>query len=187
MKCPFCEYDLLLEDKRFSSFSLPKRRYLQAFVKYEKIVRLTEEYNGRVGDSERIRDLLKDCLNDMEMALELKFGERFPKFPRGSFPNSSWDYLWMHELAEIRNHANHVGTPFSKYRGGDKDGNCYLNHIAVIEVAENGIAKIIPACRTGKGEGKERSGGGLTPEKEVLPYLKETLEKIRKKLEITEI
>lgn len=195
MKCPFCECDLLLEKETFSSKDkdlLPKTRYLQAYVKCSKIMKLAEakEYEDRLGNSGRIRDLVKDCLNDMEMALELKFGVRFPK---GSPPNSSWDCLWMHELAEIRNHASHVMTAFAmaKTFGIDEDNDTryYFNHIAVIEVASNGDAKIIPAWKTGKiVEGKkERGGATLTTEKQALPYLKETLEKIKEKLKITEI
>jgi hypothetical protein len=78
-KCSFCECDLLLEANVFSSGDkdlLPKTRYLQAYVKYLKIVKLSKEYEGRLGNSGRIRDLIKDCLNDMEMALELKYGNR---------------------------------------------------------------------------------------------------------------
>jgi hypothetical protein len=79
-KCPYCKYDLLLESKVFENVrdSLPKTRYLQAYVKYLKIKKLaeTKEFKDRLGNSGRIRDWIKDCLNDMEMALETKFGDR---------------------------------------------------------------------------------------------------------------
>ena len=108
VKCPFCECDLLLEKEIFSSKDkdrLPKTRYLQAYVKYSKIMKLAEakEYKDRLGNSGRIRDLIKDCLNDMDMALELKFGKRFR--------NNSWE-PWMNQLAKIRNHASHRMTAF---------------------------------------------------------------------------
>lgn len=136
MKCPFCEYDLLLESslKIFSSKDkdlLPKTRYLQAYVKYLKIKKLAEgkEYKDRLGNSGRVRDWTKDCLNDMDMALELKYGKRFLK--RWSFlankqqsnrywrkhwkitriQNPFWN-SWMNEVAEIRNHACHKMTAF---------------------------------------------------------------------------
>lgn len=192
LKCPFlkCECDLLLEKKIFSSedkHGLPKTRYLQAYVKYLKIVKLAEEkeYKERLGNSGRVRDLLKDCLNDMNMALELRYGKRFRdqwlfrpnkqnlngnwkknwKISRG-VRNHFWDD-WMHELAEIRNHASHKATIFSmvKVFGGnmnDRDTKYFLT-------AESLKGKI------------------TTTGEEVLPYLEKTLEKIKGKLEITEI
>ena len=101
MGCPFCEFDLLLESKMFENVKdhLPKTRYLQAFVKFAKIKKLAEkEYKDRLGNSGRIRDLIKDCLNDMEMAVELKYGKR------------------------IRNHAIHKMTAFNIKIGGDDEG-----------------------------------------------------------------
>jgi hypothetical protein len=123
MKCPFCECDLLLEKEIFSSKDkdrLPKTRYLQAYVKYSKIIKLAKakEYKDRLGNSGRIRDLIKDCLNDMDMALELKFGKRFQ--------NRSWE-PWMNELAEIRNHAIHKMTAFNIIAGS---GIYYLRAIS---------------------------------------------------------
>jgi len=183
MKCPFCEYDLLLESslKIFSSKDkdlLPKTRYLQAYVKYLKIKKLAEgkEYKDRLGNSGRVRDWTKDCLNDMEMALELKYGKRFLKrwsflpdkknWKKTSIKNRFWD-SWMNELAEIRNHASHKGTAFRMVKnfGIAKDGDTryYLR--------------------------AESLNGKITTEtnEEVLPYLKKTLEKIKEKLEITEM
>jgi len=154
-KCPFCEGDLLLETKIFPSEDkdrLPKTRYLQAYVKYLKIIKLAKKYKYRLGNSGRIRDLIKDCLNDMDMALELKFGKRIK--------NKSWE-LWMHELADIRNHAIHRMTTFRIVMGTDNDGY-YLRALRL--------------------DGKE-----VETNKQVLPYLRETLEKIKGKLEITEI
>jgi hypothetical protein len=160
MKCHFCkctfgECDLLLEKKIFSSEDkdlLPKTRYLQAYVKYLKIMNLAEakEYKDRLGNSGRIRDLTKDCLNDIDMALELKFGKRYK--------NNSWE-PWMNELAEIRNHAIHKMTAF-RIIGGM--GIYYLR-------AESQRGKITET------------------NEELLPYLKKTLEKVKEKLEITEI
>jgi hypothetical protein len=157
VKCPFCEYDLLLEAKKFSSKDkdlLPKTRYLQAYVKYSKIMKLAEakEYKDRLGNSGRIRDLIKDSLNDMEMALELKFGKRRK--------NKSWE-PWMHELADIRNHAIHRMTALRIVRGTDNDGY-YLRAL-------------------------RPDGTEVETNEQVLPYLRETLEKIKGKLEITEI
>jgi len=155
MKCPFCECDLLLESKIFSSKDkdlLPKMRYLQAYVKYSKIKKLAKEYKDRFGNSGRIRDLIKDCLNDMEMALELKFGKRRR--------NKSWE-PWMHELADIRNHAIHKMAALKIVRGTDNDGY-YLRAL-------------------------RPDGTEVETDKQVLPYLRETLEKIKGKLGITEI
>jgi hypothetical protein len=120
-KCPICEYDSLLDTNIFSSTDadlLPKTRYLQAYVKYSKIVKLAEakEYKGRWGNSGRIRDLMKDCLNDMQMALETKYGKRFL---RDRTRNPSWDN-WMHEVAEIRNQAIHKMTVFRIEAGTGK-------------------------------------------------------------------
>ena len=76
LNCQLCEYDALLDTQIFSTDAdrLPKTRYLQAYVKYLKIVKLAEakEYKGRWGKSGRIRELMKNCLNDMQMALETK-------------------------------------------------------------------------------------------------------------------
>lgn len=187
-KCPLCEYDLLLEDKRFFSFSLPKTRYFQAHVKYSKIIKLAKakEYKDRLGNSGRIRDLIKDCLNDMEMALELRYGKEFktkwtvipPKSPcyscqygniqfwhksqflrkRKKVKSKCWE-PWMNELAEIRNHAIHKGTAFGIIAGM---GVYYLR-------AESLNGKITQTSQ------------------DTLPYLKKTLEKIKGKLKITEI
>jgi len=180
-KCPFCECDLLLEAKIFSSTDkdlLPKTRYLQAYVKYSKIMKLAgaTEYKDRLGNSGRIRDLIKDCLNDMDMALELKYGKRFLK--RWSFlankqqsnrywrkhwkitrvQNPFWN-SWMNEVAEIRNHACHKMTAFRI-------------------IADTGVYYLRAESQNGK----------ITEtNEEVLPYLKKTLEKIKGKLEITEI
>ena len=157
MKCPYCKYDLLLESKVFQNVkdSLPKTRYLQAYVKYSKIKKLaeTKEYKHRLGNSGRIRDLVKDCLNDMEMVLELKFGKRSKK-------NTFWEQ-WMHDLANIRNHAIHRMTAFKIAVGGDNEGY-YLRAL----------------CRDGK---------VVETNEQVLPYLKKTLEKIKAKLGITEM
>jgi hypothetical protein len=160
LKCPFCEYDLLLEKEIFSPKDkdrLPKTRYLQAYVKCLKIVKLAKakEYKDRLGNSGRIRDLMKDCLNDMHMALELKFGKRFR--------NDSWE-PWMNELAEIRNHACHRMTAFNIKRTfpNSKDDGYFLRAISP-------------------------KGVTIETNKKALPYLKETLEKIKGKLEITEI
>jgi hypothetical protein len=79
MKFPFDEDDSLLEKKLFAEGDpdwLPKTRYIQAYTKYLKITKLAKKYKGQLSSSGRIRDLLKDCLNDMEMALELKFKKR---------------------------------------------------------------------------------------------------------------
>jgi hypothetical protein len=184
MKCPFCECDLLLEAKTFSSKDkdwLPKTRYLQAYVKYLKIVKLSKKY--RLKDSGRIQDLLKDCLNDMDMALELKFGKRFLKHwkfcpkkqhlngswknrwdSRKRSPNRFWD-CWMHELAEIRNHAIH-GMP------------------AFRTVKDFGVTTITTTYYL---RAETQNGKITETNEEVLPYLKKTLEKIKEKLEITEI
>jgi hypothetical protein len=149
--------DLLLELEIFSPQDknlLPKTRYLQAYVKYLKIKKLAEarEYKDRLGNSGRIRDWIKDCLNDMTMALETKFGKRFQ--------NRSWE-PWMNELAEIRNHASHVMTAF---------------HM----VLKNGDTRYFLRAISSKGK-------ITTINKEALPYLKETLQKIKEKLEIIEI
>ena len=155
MKCPFCECDLLLEKEIFflkDKDLLPKTRYLQAYVKYLKIEKLAQEYKGRLGNSGRIRDLIKDCLNDMEMALELKFGKRRK--------SNLWEQ-WMHELADIRNYAIHRMTAFKIVKGTNKDGY-YLRALRL--------------------NGKE-----VETDEEVLLYLKKSLEKIKEKLEITEI
>jgi hypothetical protein len=182
-KCPFCECDLLLEAKIFSPEDkdlLPKTRYLQAYVKYLKIVKLAKEYEGRLWNSGRIRDLLKDCLNDMEMALELKFGKRYRKYwklcSKKQQLNGSWKTRWysvrapsnrfwnpwMVELAYIRNQAIHKMTIF-KIEAGTGIG--YLR----AEYPNGEITEITE-----------------TPE-QALPYLEKTLEKIKEKLEITEI
>jgi hypothetical protein len=157
MRCPFCKYDLLLESKVFENVkdSLPKTRYLQAYVKYLKIKKLAEakEYKDHLGNSGRIRDLIKDCLNDMEMAIELKFGKRSKK-------NTSWE-PWMHELAEIRNHACHKGTAF-KHQWNMRETKDFLRATSL------------------KGKITETN-------EEPLPYLEKTLEKIKAKLGITEI
>jgi hypothetical protein len=180
-KCPFCECDLLLESKIFSSKDkdlLPKTRYLQAYVKYSKIKKLAEakEYKDRLGSSERIRDWLKDCLNDMSMSLELKCGKRYIKkwsrrqqsnkpdwkknWKRKDIPNPLWN-PWMNELAEIRNHASHKGTAF-RHEWNMGETKYFLR-------AESLNGKITET------------------NEEVLPYLEKTLEKIKGKLGITEI
>ena len=162
MKCPFCEFDWLLESKIFSSKDkdlLPKTRYLQAYVKFSKIKKLaeTKEYKDRLGNSGRIRDLIKDCLNDMEMAIELKFGKRSKK-------NTFWE-PWMHELADIRNHAVHKMTAMAIYKEIGNGKNETVYHLRAISL---------------NGQVTETS-------EEPLPYLKKTLEKIKEKLGITEI
>ncbi len=159
MKCQICEYDALLDKQIFSSTDadwLPKTRYLQAYVKYLKIVKLSEakKYKGRWGNSGRIRDLIKDCLNDMQMALETKYGKRIL---RDHSRNPSWD-TWMHEVAEIRNQAIHKMTVFRIEAGA---GIYYLR--------------------------AELNGRTTETNKEALPYLKETLEKIKVRLGITEV
>jgi hypothetical protein len=161
MKCPYCEYDLLLESKVFENVKdrLPKTRYLQAYVKYSKIKKLAEakEYEGRIGNSGRIRDLIKDCLNDMEMALELKFGKRSKK-------NTSWE-PWMHELADIRNHAIHKMTAMAIHQTIGNGKNETVYHLRAVSL---------------KGKITETN-------EEPLPYLEKTLGKIKTKLGITEI
>ncbi len=101
-KCPFCEYDLLLESKVFQGVkdALPKTRYLQAYVKYLKIRKLAKEYKNQLSASMRIRDLIKDCLNDMEMAIETKYGKEFkmrwsvtpPNSPCYSCPDGTFNF-----------------------------------------------------------------------------------------------
>ena len=150
--------DLLLELEIFSPQDrLPKTRYLQAYVKYLKIKKLAKakEYKDRLGNSGRARDLIKDCLNDMHMALELKFGKRFRNNSREP---------WMNELAEIRNHACHHMTAFNIKitLPNSKDDGYFLRAIS---------PKGVP----------------IETNKKVLPYLKETLEKIKEKLEIIEM
>ena len=121
LKCQICEYESLLDKQIFSSNDedlLSKTRYLEAYVKYLKIVKLAEakEYRERLGNSGRIRDLIKDCLNDMQMALETKYGKRIrPDRAR----NPSWDN-WMHEVAELRNQAIHKMTVFKIEAGTGK-------------------------------------------------------------------
>jgi hypothetical protein len=159
---------LLLERKIFSSLKgreyLSKTRYLQAYVKYLKILKLAKKYDYHLANSERIRDLLKDCLNDMEMALEWKYGKRFRKhykyFPKRQPKehNHFWED-WMDKLADYRNQAIHRGTAFNIIAGM---GVYYL-------IAESLSGKITQA------------------NEEVLPYLEKTLEKIRERLKITEI
>lgn len=153
---------MLLESKIFSSKDkdlLPKTRYLQAYVKFSKIKKLAEgkEYKNRLGNSGRIRDLIKDCLNDMEMALELKFGKRSKK-------NTSWE-PWMHELADIRNHAVHKMTAMAIYKEIGNGTNETVYHLRAISL--NGKVK--------------------ETHEEPLPYLEKTLKKIKEKLGITEI
>jgi len=161
MKCPLCECDLLLESKIFWNVkdALPKTRYLQAYVKYLKIKKLTEtkEHKDRFGNSGRIRDLIKDCLNDMEMALELKFGKRSKK-------NTSWE-PWMHELADIRNYAIHKMTAMAIYKEMGNGTNETVYHLRAISL----------------------NGKVTETHEEPLPYLEKTLKKIKDKLGITEI
>lgn len=183
-KCPLCECDLLLESrlKIFSSKDkdlLPKTRYLQAYVKYTKIRKLAEakEYKDRLGNSGRIRDLIKDCLNDMNMSLELKYGKRYKtkwsRRPQLSYQNwrKNWkkertpsllwkSNPWMNELAEIRNHAIHKMTAFNIILGGT--GIYHLRGITL-------------------------NGQVTETNEEPLPYLEKTLQKIKEKLGITEI
>lgn len=113
LNCQICEYESLLDKPIFSTTDpdlLPKTRYLEAYVKYLKIAKLAEskEYKERLGNSGRIRDLIKDCLNDMQMAIETKYGKRIQ---RDRTRNPSWT-AWMHEIAELRNQAIHKMTVF---------------------------------------------------------------------------
>ena len=154
-------FDIVLEKDIFSpsdSDLLPKTRYLQAYVKYLRIAELAKDYNYHLGNSGRIRDLAKDCLNDMEMALELKFGKR-------SEGNKYWE-PWMHELADVRNHAIHRMTAFKSAKtigaGKDSETQYYLRAESL------------------KGMVTETS-------EEVLPYLRKTLGLIKDKLSIIEM
>jgi hypothetical protein len=178
--------DLLLESKIFWNVkdSLPKTRYLQAYVKYSKIKKLAEarEYKDRLGNSGRIRDLIKDCLNDMNMSLELKYGKRYvTKWSRRQ-PSSNpdwkknwriqkihsplWNSSWMDDLAELRNHAIHKMTAVAIKKIFEVDGKVStFYHLR----AESPNGKITET------------------NEEILPYLVKTLEKIKEKLGITEI
>jgi hypothetical protein len=185
-KCPFCECDLLLESKIFWNVkdSLPKTRYLQAYVKYSKIKKLAEvkEYKDRLGNSGRIRDLIKDCLNDMNMSLELKYGKRYvtkwsrrqqssnpywkKNWRKQKIHSPLWGSSWMDDLAELRNHAIHKMTAVAikKILGEMKNASTFYHLRA------------------------ESPNGRITEtNEEILPYLEKTLEKIRAKLGITEI
>jgi hypothetical protein len=147
-KCPLCEYDLLLEKKIFSSKDkdlLPKTRYLQAYVKYSKIKKLAErkEYKDHENNSGRIRDLIKDCLNDMTLSLELKYGKRGKWEKNKWISNPEWE-TWMQELARLRNHAVHKMTAIHVRRGSDDDG-CYLSeksNLKVVPYLEKTLEKI---------------------------------------------
>ncbi|MFZ0965503.1 MAG: hypothetical protein WAN82_02625 [Candidatus Bathyarchaeia archaeon] len=185
-KCPFCECDSLLESKIFwnAKDALPKTRYLQAYVKYSKIKKLAEvkEYKERLGNSGRIRDLIKDCLNDMNMSLELKYGKRYvTKWSRRPQSNNShwkknwrkqkihsplWNSSWMDDLAELRNHAIHKMTA-----------------VAIKLISEvGGEVSTFYHLRA------ESPNGKITEtNEEILPYLEKTLQKIKAKLGITEI
>lgn len=185
-KCPLCACDLLLESNMFWNVkdSLPKTRYLQAYVKYSKIKKLAEakEYKDRLGNSGRIRDLIKDCLNDMNMSLELKYGKRYmtkwsrrlqsnnpdwkKNWKRTKIHNPLWNFSWMDDLAELRNQAIHKMTAVAIKKNFNVHGNVStFYHLR----AESPNGKITETSE------------------EILPYLKETLEKIRAKLGITEI
>ena len=155
---PFADdIDMLLEKTMEDPDSLPKTRYLQAYVKYLKIQKLSKEYKGHLGNSGRIRDLLKDCLNDMEMALEIKFGKRYH--------NSSWE-LWMHELADLRNQAIHSLTIFAMKKtigaGKDNETEYYLRAVSL-------------------------NGRETVTKEEALTYLEKTLGLIKAKLNISEL
>jgi hypothetical protein len=189
---PFCEDDLILEAKIFSSDTkdlLPKTRFVQAYAKYLKIVKLAKEYDGRLGNSGRIRDLIKDCLNDMEMTIETKYGKRIKmkwsvippqsqchscqygnkefwnkiRFLKRNRVNSKCWKPWMHELANIRNHAIHQMTAFKMVKNS-QDFSC---------------TQFFLRAQTPNGDKTETN-------EEVLPYLKKTLDKIKKELEISE-
>jgi hypothetical protein len=165
MRCPFCKYDLLLESKVFENEdSLPKIRYLQAYVKYLKIKKLaeTKEYKNRLRSSGIIGDLIKDCLSDMTISLELKYGKRFDRKNRH---NPFWN-SWMDELAKLRNHAIHKMTAVAIKKIFEADGKVRTSYHLRAEPLK---------------------GDPIETEEEVLPYFEKTLEKIKEKMGIKEI
>jgi hypothetical protein len=147
---------LYLESAKYRDYSLPERRYLQAYVKYLKINQLLKEYKGQLHNSERARDLAKDCLNDMVIALELKYGRKGKWEECRWIGNAQWE-PWMHDLAKIRNHAIHKVTAFAikKSEFGPNKGS--------------GVYFVVNKLQT--------------TNEQVLPYLEKTLQKIKEKLE----
>jgi hypothetical protein len=146
MRCPYCKYDSILESVTFKE-SVPNLRYFQAKVKYLKIKKISEEkkYKDHENNSGRIRDLTKDCLNDMEMAIELKFGKRSKK-------NTFWE-PWMHDLADFRNQAIHKATAISIVRGSGDANGCYLHEE---KYGKTSSLKIVPYLQATLGKIKAK-------------------------------